>query len=119
MTEQKPFDLQDLKNSGYEIFILLVSVLSVANLIVMFVSGLDSDSVRVVQVINFFLTVIFLLDFSSRLLSAGSKGHYFFRDWGWADLLAVFLRCGSCGCFGSSRRTVSSKSSAQRTCSAS
>ena len=41
-----------------------------------------------VQVINFFLTVIFLLDFSSRLLSAGSKGHYFFRDWGWADLLA-------------------------------
>ena len=34
------FDLQDLKDPGYEIFILLVSVLSVANLIVMFVPGL-------------------------------------------------------------------------------
>jgi voltage-gated potassium channel len=81
-------DLQDLKDPGYEIFILLVSVLSVANLILMFVPGLDPDSVRVVQVINFFLTVIFLLDFSYRLLAAGSKAHYFFRDWGWADLLA-------------------------------
>jgi voltage-gated potassium channel len=81
-------DLQDLKDPGYEIFILLVSVLSVANLIILWIPGLDLDALRVVQVINFFLTIIFLLDFSYRLLTVRSKKHYFFSDWGWADLLA-------------------------------
>jgi len=81
-------DLQDLKDPGYEIFILLVSVLSVANLIILYLPGIDPDALRVVQVINFFLTIIFLLDFSYRMVTAGSKTHYFFRDWGWADLLA-------------------------------
>lgn len=81
-------DLQDLKDPGYEIFILLVSVLSVINFIVAWVPGLDPDSVNVLVVVNFFLTIIFLADFSYRLLTAGSKSRYFFHNWGWADLLA-------------------------------
>jgi len=81
-------DFQDLKDPGYEIFIIAVSVLSVANLVLMFVPGLDPDAVNVIEVINFFLTVIFLGDFVYRLFSAASKTHYFFHDWGWADLLA-------------------------------
>ena len=80
--------LQDLKDPGYEIFIIAVSVLSVANLGPMYVPGLDPDAVNVIVVINFFLTIIFLLDFVYRMLSADSKKHYFFSDWGWADLLA-------------------------------
>jgi voltage-gated potassium channel len=81
-------DLQDMKDPGYEIFIILVSILSVINLIVSWIPGIDPDSIRVLEVINFFLTIIFLSDFLFRLFTAVSKRHYFFRDWGWADLLA-------------------------------
>lgn len=81
-------DLADLKDPGYEIFILLVSLLSVANLVVSCIPGLDPDAIAVLIIINFFLTIIFLADFMYRLFSVPSKAHYFFRDWGWADLLA-------------------------------
>jgi len=81
-------DMQDLKDPGYEIFILLVSLLSVANLVITWIPGIDPDAINVIQVINFFLTIIFLGDFLYRLKTAGSRNYYFFRDWGWADLLA-------------------------------
>ena len=84
----EPADLRDLKDPGYEIFILLVSLLSVANLLVSWIPGLDSDAINVLVVINFFLTIIFLADFLYRLFTAESKSHYFVRNWGWADLLA-------------------------------
>jgi voltage-gated potassium channel len=81
-------EMQDFKDPGYEIFIIFVSVLSVINLILIWIPGFDPDAVHVVEVINFFLTIIFLVDFAYRLFTAGSKRYYFFRDWGWADLLA-------------------------------
>jgi len=81
-------DLQEMKDPGYEIFIILVSVLSVINLVVSWVPGIDTDALQVLEVINFFLTIIFLSDFLFRLFTAESKAHYFFRNWGWADLLA-------------------------------
>jgi voltage-gated potassium channel len=79
---------EDLKDPGYEIFILLVSVLSVINFIIAWVPGLDIDAVHVLVVINFFLTIIFIADFLYRMFTATSKRHYFFQNWGWADLLA-------------------------------
>jgi voltage-gated potassium channel len=82
------FELQDMKDPGYEIFIILVSILSVINLLAVWIPGIDPDAIRVLEVINFFLTIIFLADFLFRLFTAGSKRHYFFQDWGWADLLA-------------------------------
>jgi voltage-gated potassium channel len=81
-------EMRDLKDPGYEIFILLVSLLSVANLIVSWIPGIDPGAVNVLVVINFFLTIIFLADFLYRLFTTHSKADYFFRDWGWADLLA-------------------------------
>ena len=81
-------DLYELKDPGYEIFILLVSLLSVANLVVSWIPGLDPDAVNVLVVINFFLTIIFLGDFIYRLSTASSKRYYFISNWGWADLLA-------------------------------
>jgi voltage-gated potassium channel len=94
MGEVPVSELIDLKDPGYEIFIIFVSVLSVINLFVTLIPGLNPQAVGVVQITNFFLTIIFLADFMFRLLSAGSKKHYFFFDWGWADLLASvpFLR---------------------------
>ena len=81
-------DMQEMKDPGYEIFIILVSILSVINLVLSWIPGVDSDAVHVLEVINFFLTIIFLSDFLFRLFTAESKTHYFFRNWGWADLLA-------------------------------
>lgn len=85
---ERTSDLQDLKDPGYELFIIGVSVLSVINLVLVYIPGLDPDAVNVILVFNFFLTIIFIADFLFRLFSAQSKTHYFFRDWGWADLLA-------------------------------
>lgn len=81
-------DFHDFKDPGYEIFILLVSVLSVFNFIIAWVPGLDPDSVQVLIVINGFLTILFVADFLYRLFTTGSKTRYFFRKWGWADLLS-------------------------------
>lgn len=82
------YEARDLKDPGYEIFILLVSLLSIFNLILIWIPGIDPDATNVILVINFFLTIIFVGDFLYRFFSAGSKRYYFLRDWGWADLLA-------------------------------
>jgi voltage-gated potassium channel len=42
----------------------------------------------VLYVMNVLFSVIFLADFTFRLLTADSKSRYFFREFGWADLLA-------------------------------
>jgi len=77
----------ELKNTGYEIFIGILSVLSIVNLVLLYLindTGLDT----VLFVMNALLSGIFLIDFTYRLFTAESKTHYFFRNFGWADLLA-------------------------------
>jgi voltage-gated potassium channel len=81
-------ELSDEKGFGYEIFIALVSILSVVNLALVFIPGVNPQAVQVVEIINLFLTIIFVLDFVYRITTAKSKSYYFFRDYGWADLLA-------------------------------
>ncbi len=77
----------ELKNTGYEIFIGILSILSIVNLVLLYAiqdPGLDT----VLWVMNAILSAIFLADFTYRLFTAESKTHYFFRMFGWADLLA-------------------------------
>ncbi len=78
----------DDKDLGYETFIAAISVLSVLNLALALIPGIDPDAVRVVNVINLFLTILFILDFTYRIATARSRAQYFIRSWGWADLLA-------------------------------
>jgi voltage-gated potassium channel len=42
----------------------------------------------VIYTINLALTLIVLGDFAYRFYTAESRSYYFFRDYGWADLLA-------------------------------
>ena len=79
---------QELKNTSYELFILLLSVLSIFNLLVFVIPRIDPVVEGVVAVVDGFITVIFMLDFLYRFFTAESKRDYFFRNWGWADLLA-------------------------------
>jgi voltage-gated potassium channel len=77
----------ELKNTTYEAFVGLLSVLSIVNIGLIYLA--DSAAVEaVVMIIDGALSLIFLADFAYRLLSAEDRRIYFFRQFGWADLLA-------------------------------
>jgi len=78
---------RELKNVGYEIFIGLLSILSILNLVLQLVFR-DPSMDTVVLVMNAFFMPIFLGDFLYRLFTAESRFGYFFRNFGWADLLS-------------------------------
>lgn len=77
----------ELKNTTYEIFIGLLSVLSIVN-ILLFYAIPSPDVSAVIAIMDSVLTVIFLSDFAYRLFTAKSKRRYFLHQYGWADLLA-------------------------------
>ena len=83
---------RELKGVGYEVFILLLSILSVANMAIVILAtlrGNDSGPGRdVIILMDGVITPIFLGDFVYRLLTASSKKAYLIGGWGWADLLA-------------------------------
>lgn len=77
----------ELQDPGYEIFIAALSVLSIVNLVLLYVlqdEALDS----VLNVMNAVLSTILFLDFCQRFRTAESRSDYFWRNFGWADLLA-------------------------------
>ena len=78
---------KELKNTGYEIFIGILSILSILNIVLVYAIE-DTNLDQVLNVMNGLLSVIFLGDFSYRLFTATSKSRYFVRQFGWADLLA-------------------------------
>ena len=77
----------ELQNPGYEIFIAALSILSIVNLLLIaFVHDQNLDYVLLAM--NGLLSLILFIDFCVRLKSAESRTDYFFRKFGWADLLA-------------------------------
>ncbi len=85
---------RELQLSSYELFILLLSILSIFNLAVTAIRGIQPEIKDVAEIMDIAITVIFLYDFLRRLLTADSKADYMLRNWGWADMLATipFLR---------------------------
>ena len=83
----RPGSKRELKNIGYELFIGALSILSIINLIWIFFAN-DPNLQTVLGVMNAIMTPIFLGDFFYRFFTAPSKSHYFFRSFGWADLLS-------------------------------
>ncbi len=87
----EPTKNKELKSTGYELFILLLSLVSIANLVIVFTSRFvvyDPDMLTTVSITDAALTIFFLFDFGYRILTTKSKSTYFFKRWGWADLLA-------------------------------
>lgn len=78
---------KELKNTTYEIFIGVLSILSIANIALYYLIPSDNVS-AVVLIMDSFLTLIFLSDFAYRLFTADSKRDYILRQFGWADFLA-------------------------------
>ena len=82
-----PNGRSELKNPGYELFIGALSVLSMVNLVLLYAIN-DDQLDNVLLVVNFVLSAVFIIDFVFRLVTAPSRSAYFWRQDGWADLLA-------------------------------
>ncbi len=85
---------EDVKGSGYELFVLLISMLSIVNLFIVAFPAIgpipDFGPIRQVAfVVDLMLTVVFLGDFLFRLLTSIDRRRYFVHNYGWADLLAT------------------------------
>ena len=81
-------ETQELKPIGYELFIGALSALSILNLVLLLVLRNDQALSYVVGVINLVVFPIFLFDFCYRFFTTDNKSGYFFRGFGWADLLS-------------------------------
>ncbi|MBN1432216.1 MAG: potassium channel family protein [Methanomicrobiaceae archaeon] len=78
----------EYKGTGYEVFILLLSGLSVVNLIFYILPDFVPAATEIVMIVDLFISIIFIVDFLLRLFTYESKSYYFFKNWGWADLLS-------------------------------
>jgi Ion transport protein len=77
----------ELQNTNYELFIAALSILSIVNVVIIVLTT-DPVVEGIMYIMNIPLSAIFLGDFAFRLKTADSKRGYFFRQYGWADLLA-------------------------------
>ena len=78
--------LRDEIGPSYELFILAVSILSLAN-IVIFVASVDASTKEIAGIVDLLLSGILLIDFFGRLLVADNRRGYFFGQQGYLDLL--------------------------------
>ena len=76
-----------LFSAGYEIFMALLSLLSIFNMILLFFIR-DPSLGAVLALVNFVLIIFFIGDFLARLVKSPSKSEYFLRQYGWADFLS-------------------------------
>jgi voltage-gated potassium channel Kch len=77
----------ELKSIGYELFIAALSILSITNILLLIFFN-DKSLEYVIYIMNAIMTPIFLGDFLYRFFTAESKSRYFWRNFGWADLLS-------------------------------
>jgi voltage-gated potassium channel len=71
---------------SWEIFVLLLSILSIANLVFVLLPISDASK-QVILVVDGVLTLVFLADFARRMQVAPSKRGYFLHGGGYLDLL--------------------------------
>lgn len=71
----------------YDIFVVAVTLLSILNLF-LYIFMQDKTVLYVVGIIDAVLSVFFFIDFVRRFAAAKNKAVYFFKELGWADLLA-------------------------------
>jgi voltage-gated potassium channel len=84
--DQQPFIF---RRGPYEIFILLLTVLALANGAVLFLWPNETWS-SVLRYMDWFISILFFGDFFWLLRQADDKRAYFIRGWGWADFLGSF-----------------------------
>ena len=74
------------KNFIYEFFILAISLLAIINILIILFTN-DPEMDQVLEIVNAALSLILIADFCFRLFTVDVKSRYFFRNYGWLDLL--------------------------------
>ncbi len=78
-----------LRGTAYELFLVLLSLLSILNAVLILLPFLSGAGREVVIVMETLLTPVFLIDFVLRLARSRPRRAYFLHAYGWADLLAI------------------------------
>jgi voltage-gated potassium channel len=78
-----------LRGTAYELFLVLLSLLSIVNAVLIVVPFLSGAGREVVIVMETLLTPVFLIDFLLRLAKSRPRVAYLVHAFGWADLLAI------------------------------
>jgi voltage-gated potassium channel Kch len=81
-----PTASKELRTSSYELFIGVLSIVSIVNLFLLLLP-IDDQVQQVAFIVDAWLTVFFVADFLVRLRSAPDKSAYFFHGGGWLDLI--------------------------------
>jgi voltage-gated potassium channel len=79
----------ELKGASYELFMILVSLLSIVNAVLVVTGVAKGPAQDVIVLMEAALTPLFAFDFLYRLVTATSRRRYVVRGFGWADLLAA------------------------------
>jgi len=79
--------LTDPKATGYRLFILCVSIVSLLVIGAMMLVPMEPETYRLMGFIDLVACVVFLSDFLRQLYKAESRWKYFYT-WGWLDLIA-------------------------------
>ena len=79
----------ELKGASYELFMLLVSLLSIGNAVLVVTGVVKGPAQDVIVLMEAALTPLFAFDFLYRLATAPSRRRYVVRGFGWADLIAA------------------------------
>ncbi len=77
---------EDTGSSPYELFILGLSILSLVNFVVLLLP-VRSTTKAVLIAVDTFMSIFFLIDFAKRYRVADDRRGYFFRRFGWLDLI--------------------------------
>jgi len=88
-----PAEVQRFSNA-YELFILLLTLLSLADMLLLLFQWLAPQTRQLLQTYDLLLCLVFLFDFSLRLKRATSRRRYFFRHGGVFDLLGSIPSLG-------------------------
>ena len=82
-------------SNSYELFILLITVLSLLDMVALLLPWLAAPTVKLLEIYDLLMCLVFLFDFGLRMKRAPSRSAYFFRQRGWLDLLGSIPSFGS------------------------
>jgi len=74
-------------SNAYELFILVLTILSLAIMVALVLPNLSSATAQLLNIYDNAICFIFLFDFGMRMRRAPSKRGYFFGGRGWLDLI--------------------------------
>jgi voltage-gated potassium channel len=81
------------RSNAYNIFILVLTVLSLAVMVVLLLP-LSDETIKLLQVYDTLICIIFLIDFFVNLRAAPKKSVFFIKERGWLDLLGSLPSLG-------------------------